>query len=96
MYAIVERGIRQVISEAIHTNEKYKNALILKDRIQSEEGYIETLLELAESIAERDGDWDSINSRIKDRKKEEKMLTREIRQIDTQAIIQGVITKLAS
>lgn len=96
IYAIVERGIRQVIREAIHTNEKYKNALALKDRIQSEEGYIETLLELAESIAERDGDWDSINSRIKDRKKEEKMLTREIRQIDTQAIIQGVITKLAS
>ena len=92
----MERGIRQVIREAIHTNEKYKNALVLKDRIQSEEGYIETLLELAESIAERDGDWESINNRIKDRKKEEKMLTREIRQIDTQAIIQGVIAKLAS
>lgn len=96
MYAIVERGIRQVIREAIHTNEKYKNALILKDRIQSEEGYIETLLELAESIAERDGDWDSINSRIKDRKKEEKNISREIRNINSQEIIQGVIAKLAS
>jgi hypothetical protein len=96
IYATVERGIRQVIREAIHANEKYKSALWIKERIQSKEGYIETLLELAESIAERDGDWESIQNRIKDRGKEGKMLAREIRNIDTQSIIQGVLAQLAS
>ena len=91
----IEKWIRHLIRESIEHHPVYQTAQSYKERLRSEQSHLSVLLELANTIAEKNGTWDILQDRIWERKKTEKHLAKEIRRIDTGTIVHDVTTKLA-